>query len=773
DSIFPVLDLQLTDKNAAQIEKKRKEAQLNGVLITGPDSWVKGKILLDNQKVPVKLRLKGDWTDHLNGEKTSFRIRTRLPETWNRMHTFSIQDPSTRYFLHEWVFHQMLLQEDILTTRYDFLHLKSNGLARGIFAYEEHFEKILVEQKSRREGPIVKFNEDGLWHARRRSYQRGHVVEVENNLNAYAASEIEGFSEAATEAMQSQLEQARILMDQFRFGKKKASEIFDIEKTARYYAIVDLHEAYHNLIWHNLRYYFNPITLRLEPIGFDGFTETGVAVYTHLPLIGATRPGASDQFQGNLHANVFQDPVMAAAYLKALYEITDPFFIEHFFTNHENALDQREKLLQSEYADYAYKREDLRKRARKIRTLLKPLEGSALKIFTRQKNGQQAGFALHNYHLLPLEVIGFGTKANEMTQPLAEPLFLLPHERGKPPVFQDLIGPASARYVFFRLPGLEETYTIPISASRPVETESLRQKLFAKFDLSQFSFLNIQGDRISIPAGTYQLDQDLIIPAGKELWIAPGVEIDLVKKAAFLSQSPIYLEGTEEAPIYIHSSDQTGNGWSVLQATKVSRLTYVRFEDLNTLVRPGWTLTGAVNFFESEVEIDHCEFVKNHCEDGLNIVRSTFSLNASLISQTFADGFDADFCQGSIRNTRFVRTGNDGMDFSGSRITVHSCRIEQAGDKGISVGEEATVTIKEAIIDGANIGVASKDLSVLRVSKLSMKNCRIGFSAYQKKPEYGPAQIYVDEATIDQIGSLHQIERGSLLRLAGEKVSGI
>ncbi|MEZ5056187.1 MAG: hypothetical protein R2879_04030 [Saprospiraceae bacterium] len=45
------------------------------------------------------------------------------------------------------------------------------------------------------------------------------------------------------------------------------------------------------------------------------------------------------------------------------------------------------------------------------------------------------------------------------------------------------------------------------------------------------------------------------------------------------------------------------------------------------------------------------------------------------------------------------------------------------------------------------IGVASKDLSVLMIDNLTMENCEIGFTAYQKKPEYGQAKIIVKQYT--------------------------
>ena len=75
---------------------------------------------------------------------------------------FSIQSPDTRSFLNEWVMHQFFKKEEVLTTRYTFMPVYINNVEMGIYAVEEHFEKQLLESKDKREGPILKFDEEGF-----------------------------------------------------------------------------------------------------------------------------------------------------------------------------------------------------------------------------------------------------------------------------------------------------------------------------------------------------------------------------------------------------------------------------------------------------------------------------------------------------------------------------------------------------------------------------------------------------------------------------------
>ena len=186
----------------------------------------------------------------------------------------------------------------------------------------------------------------------------------------------------------------------------------------------------------------------------------------------------------------------------------------------------------------------------------------------------------------------------------------------------------------------------------------------------------------------------------------------------------------------------------------------------------GWTLTGAVSLYESDVIMDHCIFRNNQCEDGLNVIRSDFELHHSLIENTAGDGLDADFCNGWIKQSHFLNTTNDAMDFSGSNIMIESCKVDGSGDKGISLGEESDASVLDTEIKNAVIGVASKDLSVMILDNIRLRNCEQGFTAYIKKPEYGGSTIIVKSYTAENIKRLHNILRSCVLQLGEQKIEG-
>lgn len=262
--------------------------------------------------------------------------------------------------------------------------------------------------------------------------------------------------------------------------------------------------------------------------------------------------------------------------------------------------------------------------------------------------------------------------------------------------------------------------------------------------------------------GVLSFSQDLFIPKGNRVIIEAGTKIKLTNNAAIVSHSPVDIRGTKDSRVSIYSPDGTANGFTVLSDEK-SKMTFTTFDNMNTMNKSNWTLTGAVTFYGGNVEIDNCQFLNNNCEDGLNLIRCQFKVVNATVSGTFSDGFDADFCTGELISSHFENTGNDCIDFSGSTIKIENCSIKNSGDKGISGGEGSSLTVTNCSIDGAHIAIASKDLSEVKVSKVSMINCEYGFAAYRKKPEYGPGIIKVDSMTKMGAKSLHLLEKGSKL----------
>ncbi|MEO1625323.1 MAG: CotH kinase family protein [Bacteroidota bacterium] len=318
-----VLQLQLGEKAMQKLATKRQEALREGILERADGDWVKGKLSSERQEEaqPVSVRLKGDWLDHLMGKKWSFRVKMKGGQSWNRLRLFSLHSPKARAHLMEWILHRLFEKEDVLTTRYDFVQLALNEDHLGVYAIEEHFDKVLLEYKHRREGPIVKFTEEGFWAGLKRSMRQFDAVDHELNQTVVEMenADIRPFNEKQTLAnprLAEAFEAAQKALQQYRYGLKTTAELFDLDLLARFYALCDLMGAYHGLAWHNQRFYFNPVTQLLEPIGYDGF-GSHVPIRTTILGQGALNPRKIQEER--LDNKLFQDKDFTVKYIQYLY----------------------------------------------------------------------------------------------------------------------------------------------------------------------------------------------------------------------------------------------------------------------------------------------------------------------------------------------------------------------------------------------------------------------------------------------------------------------
>ncbi len=147
-------------------------------------------------------------------------------------------------------------------------------------------------------------------------------------------------------------------------------------------------------------------------------------------------------------------------------------------------------------------------------------------------------------------------------------------------------------------------------------------------------------------------------------------------------------------------------------------------------------------------------------------------MNNCKVNQTYSDGFDADFCSGVVKNSKFSNTGNDCIDFSGSVLTISNCTIVNSGDKGISGGEKSRLIVENCTINGAEIGVASKDKSKVTIRNINIVKANYAFAAYRKKPEYGPAKLLVESVKSNKAKQLYLLEKDSQLDYQGKHYVG-
>lgn len=348
---FPALqtiDLEVGKKEMKALRRRRDHALALGILQEDDSSWVKAMLHEGKQAFPVEIRLKGDWVDHLEGEKWSFRVELQDDMAWRGIKEFSLQSPERRGNLDEWLFHKVLAREGVLSPRYDFVYLQLNGKDLGPYAVEEHFSKELLESQHHRQGPILKFDEAGMWDARVAALQDSAFPYLQ--IPFQDAATVLPFKQKRTlrdTVLADQFRIANQLMWQYRYGLRPPREIFDLDLVARQYALTDLFQAYHGMIWHNRRYYYNPVTSKLEPIVFDAFSGEANDTYIDGPIWGHQVDGWHPV--GDYHDVVgdmfFRDEDFLRAYYGSLLRYCASAYLDSVLYDFQDAIGDREVFL--------------------------------------------------------------------------------------------------------------------------------------------------------------------------------------------------------------------------------------------------------------------------------------------------------------------------------------------------------------------------------------------------------------------------------------------
>lgn len=799
--IYPLFDnyqklrFYIDEQYFESFREKRFDAFETSFLVNSGDDYVPTMIFDGNYFINGELRLKGDLIDHLYGEKWSYRVKLKKDFAWNRMRTFSVQNPVTRYFLNEWMAHKLFLSEDVLTTRYGFVPIEINNRSLGVYAWEEHFEKQLIESKNRREGPIIRFDETLYW-----GHQLESKVTGENwDIDYYGGAKITPFkanSLAKDSLKVKQFEEAETLLTQFKNGSAPVTELFDLDKLAAYYALLDLTQAYHGFVWHNLRFYYNPVTCLLEPIAYDGYIENGIYKRIDERVNGLLPPEKVDELY---HMDLmlykpFGNKVFCNKYLACLKKYSQIDFVEKCIAENKSEIDSLSALLQVEFpyynADFTY----ITEQAKFINNNLDNIKNNLEKLSEKMRqvkikrfhpgNSSKANANLiihqiHAYFDKSKKQLTVFNHANMEVQPLgvfiknAFPVSfenkstILPSKEDVAQSREYIINEGVPEKLLVNVG--TEMFETEISQWAPPKARSARQVLL---DQPLHPDLKISGDSVLFD-GNYSFTQDVVVPDSFEVFIKPGTTIDFTNGAGFFSFAPVIANGNASSPVLIHSSDNSANGFNILQAKEKSQFSHTQFSGLSNMKRNGWFSPAVVNVYESDAEFEYCTFERNqNCDDALNIVRSHFNVNNCEFNHTFADAFDSDFCTGEVRECTFTTIGNDAIDFSGSRVEIDNCQMNDIGDKAISGGEKSELNITACKIENANIGIASKDLSRLTLDKIEIDGVRYGFVAFVKKPEYGPASITINNLKLKNKLVFHQIELGSVLELNGKRIEG-
>ena len=247
---FENVVIKIDQKNLYNLELQRNN-KINGTS-NEFERFSTAKLEKEKKNYDIKMRVKGDRVLHwYDKDQTSYKIDLRGDKRIWGLEEFSVQKPITRNYIYEYIFHKLLEANELISLKYFFINLTLNDSAQGIYAVEEGFSKELIERNKKRNGPIF-----GLEESLGTNYPN-----VEYDL----------YSKKYWTTNHSKLTEIALLkLEDLKYRNINIEKIFDLEKWAVFFAIIDLSHTLHGSLSKSVKLYYNPVTAKFEPIGFDG-----------------------------------------------------------------------------------------------------------------------------------------------------------------------------------------------------------------------------------------------------------------------------------------------------------------------------------------------------------------------------------------------------------------------------------------------------------------------------------------------------------------------
>tara|TARA_B100001540_G_scaffold314523_1_gene339681 strand:- start:288 stop:2825 length:2538 start_codon:yes stop_codon:yes gene_type:complete len=661
----------------------------------------------------IKLRVKGDRGLHwYNKNQTSYKIDLRGPDRIWGLEEFSLQKPITRNYTYELIFHKLLEFNKLISLKYFFVNLSLNDTNQGIYAVEEGFSKELIERNKKRNGPIF-----GVEEKLGTDYP---FVQYDLYSKKYWIS---NHPELITETLAK--------LNRLKKNKDEIDEIFDLEKWATFFAIIDFSNTIHGSISKSVKLFYNPVNGKFEPIGFDG--HYGLERIKDFIILDYLDPETGrcgslcnergwylkflTKNDGSLN-NEFID-----LYLKALNKISSEKFLEDFNEKH---------LKEIEF----YNSQFLSDSSKKDRGYYK---GIGPFIFDKNFLSNRSAFIkerlskINNIHNLQASLVNNKITFDNVNKFFFKKLKIKCENKDDVEIYifknKNLIFDKSCSYLI-------NNETIDMNMNIYVNDE-IKKNLNNKLDFSKNKNLIFVNNEFILNKNL-TIDKIYYFPKDKILKIKEGVKINFENDVYFISEGSIYFEGTEKKPIEIFSNKKKG---SIILLNNNFKIKNVKFNNLSFPKVKNKILYGGVNVINSNVEIINSEFSNSNSEDALNIISSKTYIDNLKMTNIFADAIDIDF--GEILFSKIVCKNilNDCLDVSGAKVKGQYLEATDIKDKGLSFGEESKGIISETNFNKNNVGVAVKDGSDLVLLNHYSENNTYDIAVFNKKKEYGSAKL--------------------------------
>lgn len=407
--------LMIDQENYEKIHQSRLKVINKKIKLASDDDfeWVKAKLTVNNIQHDVKVKLKGKFSDHWeNEQEMSFKVKiesSSLPILGQTR--FALQSAKTTSYLYEWLFMKALEREKLLTLGLDFINLKINGDSKGVYTLVSQASEEFLERNNRKNGPMIGFDSKLFFNEQIRS-----TILSDNGVIRPANSNEDSFFRASILPVQfdeetkdknnlKNLERAIFLLESFRQGKLKTSEVFDVDQLSKSMALRALLGA-SPIDWLDEKFYYNDKTDLLEPISKEIHVdlEANWKVYFNPWWMSSSK--IADHYFNNKDFfldTIYKDKKFYKTYISQLNKFSEIKYFNNLIEENKNEFEKFKKVLSINHLNKKiFSFEQLEVSRLRIRDFVDPVQG--INVYFKDFSDGYLTLGMYNQQRLPVEI---------------------------------------------------------------------------------------------------------------------------------------------------------------------------------------------------------------------------------------------------------------------------------------------------------------------------------------------------------------------------------
>ena len=736
---LPNLNIKLPFDEYSIILNDRLDSIKKGYL--SDPSWAKGEIKDSGSLKKIRIRLKGDLGDHwLSAKRMSTRIKLKKnignSNSILGMSEFSLHKLRARQYPYDYLFSDLIKSMGYPAVKHKIVDLKFNNENWGLMDMQEHFGSVMLEKNKLRDSLIYRFSDDKNWLIYQKNNQVNNQLSIPpedywlSNPRLFYSLTGNSLSKLNPVQLNQHFYISKALMEdnyqEILFNNRYLSEIEEI---------LSIWGNFHPMANSNARYYLNPFTLKLEPLMQDQ------SIFLNINSKG--RESIFNVTNGFLDPNLLNKKIRKDLHERTLESMNDliPYEISQKIFPLDKKIDLSIPLMnfkflkninEAKYASADSKNIYKNKLICDLENLNSDTNMSVLYSSFDQNQLLIYPLLCGEIVLKEYNICGYKSALNKkiknstiyINKPIKVDLNLnnkyIPCDKNN-------------NYLKYSYNNKNKIIDVVYKKNVSLKLNPILEENYPEV------IKKISDSEFVINSGNWNISKPIFIKG--TLNIEKGTNLKFAPNAYLIIEGNINIKGTKDNPV-IMSSIRNDNYWrglyvfNQIENEKISFINNLFVSNTKETDIGILDLTGGINFYNSKVIINGLNIENSIAEDSLNIVKSDINIANLNIKNVVSDGFDCDYCNGTIKKVLLNKIGGDGLDFSGSNLEIKELKGSFINDKLVSIGEESVIKLEIKKVKNSYLAAAVKDGSKANIKIFDAETSGPLVMVYDKKGFY-------------------------------------